>query len=300
MRNFQDGLVNKNIKIGWVGTGVMGLPMCGHLLEGGYTINVYSRTASRAQQLTQDGASWCKSPAEVAKTSDVIFTMVGTPEEVHAVYFDDDGLFSVDVAKKTLVDMSTTAPDLSIKIFEAAASMNAVAVDAPVSGGDIGARNATLSIMAGGDEAVVVKLKPLFDALGSVSYMGKAGSGQHTKMCNQLTVAGTMIGVCEALVYAEKSGLDCEQLIAAISHGAAGCWALDNLAPRIIQDDYAPGFMVDHFVKDLGIALKQAESMSLNLPGLVLANKLYEKTQSIGHGQSGTQALIMAIRHLNK
>lgn len=292
--------MDKNIKIGWVGTGVMGAPMCGHLLEGGYHINVYNRTASRAQQLTQNGASWCESPAEVANTSDVIFTMVGTPEEVDSVYFDDNGLFSVDIAKKTFVDMSTTAPDLSIKIAGAATNNNADAVDAPVSGGDIGAQNATLSIMAGGDEAVVVKLKPLFDALGSVSYMGKAGSGQHTKMCNQLTVAGTMVGVCEALVYAEKSGLDCEQLIAAIRPGAAGCWALDNLAPRIIQDDYAPGFMVDHFVKDLGIALKQAESMSLNLPGLILAKKLYEKTQSIGHGQSGTQALIMAIRHLNK
>lgn len=292
--------MDKNIKIGWVGTGVMGAPMCGHLLEGGYHINVYNRTASRAQQLTQNGASWCESPAEVANTSDVIFTMVGTPEEVHSVYFDDNGLFSVDIAKKTFVDMSTTAPDLSIKIAGAATNNNADAVDAPVSGGDIGAQNATLSIMAGGDEAVVVKLKPLFDALGSVSYMGKAGSGQHTKMCNQLTVAGTMVGVCEALVYAEKSGLDCEQLIEAIRPGAAGCWALDNLAPRIIQDDYAPGFMVDHFVKDLGIALKQAESMGLNLPGLILAKKLYEKTQSIGHGQSGTQALIMAIRHLNK
>lgn len=292
--------MDKNIKIGWVGTGVMGAPMCGHLLEGGYHINVYNRTASRAQQLTQNGASWCESPAEVANTSDVIFTMVGIPEEVHSVYFDDNGLFSVDIAKKTFVDMSTTAPDLSIKIAGAATNNNADAVDAPVSGGDIGAQNATLSIMAGGDEAVVVKLKPLFDVLGSVSYMGKAGSGQHTKMCNQLTVAGTMVGVCEALVYAEKSGLDCEQLIEAIRPGAAGCWALDNLAPRIIQDDYAPGFMVDHFVKDLGIALKQAESMGLNLPGLILAKKLYEKTQSIGHGQSGTQALIMAIRHLNK
>ena len=289
-----------NITIGWVGTGVMGIPMCEHLLEAGYELSIYSRTASRAESLISKGARWCDSPADVANTSEVIITMVGTPDEVHGIYFGVDGLLSADIIKKKLIDMSTTAPSLSIKIYEAARKMDARAVDAPVSGGDIGAKNATLSIMAGGDEDVVSGLRPLFDRLGTVRYMGKAGSGQHTKMCNQITVAGTMIGVCEALVYAEKAGLDYERMIEAIRPGAAGCWTLDNLAPRIIKDDYAPGFMVDHFVKDLGIALEQASIANLHLPGLVLAKQLYEQTQMIGFGQSGTQALIKAIRHLNE
>lgn len=289
-----------NITIGWVGTGVMGIPMCEHLLEAGYELSIYSRTASRAESLISKGARWCDSPADVANTSEVIITMVGTPDEVHGIYFGVDGLLSADIIKKKLIDMSTTAPSLSIKIYEAAKKMDARAVDAPVSGGDIGAKNATLSIMAGGDEDVVSGLRPLFDRLGAVRYMGKAGSGQHTKMCNQITVAGTMIGVCEALVYAEKAGLDYERMIEAIRPGAAGCWTLDNLAPRIIKDDYAPGFMVDHFVKDLGIALEQASIANLHLPGLVLAKQLYEQTQMIGFGQSGTQALIKAIRHLNE
>lgn len=289
-----------NITIGWVGTGVMGLPMCEHLLEAGYELSIYSRTASRAESLISKGARWCDSPADVANASEVIITMVGTPDEVHGIYFGDDGLLSADIAEKKLIDMSTTAPSLSIKIYEAAKKLDARAVDAPVSGGDIGAKNATLSIMAGGDEAVVSALRPLFDCLGTVRYMGKAGSGQHTKICNQITVAGTMIGVCEALVYAEKAGLDYERMIEAIRPGAAGCWTLDNLAPRIIKDDYAPGFMVDHFVKDLGIALEQANTANLHLPGLVLAKQLYEQTQTIGFGQSGTQALIKAIRHLNE
>jgi len=292
--------VDTDTKIGWIGTGVMGLPMCGHLLRAGYGVSVHSRTASRSQDVLAQGARWCDSPAEVAAASEVIFTMVGTPDEVHAVYFAQDGLLSTDASEKIFVDMGTTAPDLSVRISEAAHAKNARSVDAPVSGGDVGAVNAALSIMAGGDKSTVRTLQPLFDCLGSVRYMGGAGSGQHTKMCNQLTAAGSIIGVCEALVYAEHAGLDLEQLIEAIRPGAAGCWALDNLAPRIIKDDFAPGFMVDHFVKDLGIALQQAESMGLDLPGLALADRLYRQTQAIGHGKSGIHALIHAVRARGK
>lgn len=274
--------------------------MCAHLLAAGYEVCVFSRTQEKTSDLVQKGANWCDSPAEVSAGSDIIFTMVGTPDEVRAVYFSEDGVFS-DIRKGSIVvDMSTTAPSLSREIADRAQQLGVHAVDAPVSGGDIGARNAALSIMAGGEEAVINDLRPLFDCLGkSVRYMGAAGSGQHTKMCNQLVVAGTMIGVCEALLYASKSGLDGNQLVAAIQPGAAGCWTLDNLAPRIIKGDDAPGFMVDHFIKDLGIAVAEAEIMQLELPGLKLAHRLYRETQKTGHGKSGTQALIHAIRQLS-
>lgn len=290
--------MDTNTKIGWIGTGVMGSSMSGHLLSAGYDVFVYTRTKIKADDLLKQGAVWCDSAAAVAQASDVIFTMVGTPDEVESIYFGDNGIFSVDVANKSLVDMGTTSPSLTLKIHDSAENNQAFAIDAPVSGGDVGAQNASLTIMAGGDEKAIQALQPLFSCMGSVKYMGETGSGQHTKMCNQLLAAGSMIGVCEALVYAQKAGLDCERMIAAISPGAAGCWALDNLAPRIVKDDYEPGFMVDHFVKDLGIALKQSESMGLKLPGLALANQLYQKTQALGFGENGSQVLIKAIREM--
>ena len=294
-------MLNKNVKIGWTGTGVMGGPMCGHLLEAGYAISVYSRTPQKAAGLLDKGASWCESPAALAAHSDVVFSMVGTPAEVRDVYFSDNGIFSGLQAGATVIDMSTTAPSLSVEIAERAAAAGAQAIDAPVSGGDIGAREASLSIMAGGEAAAVDRVKPLFECLGkNIVHMGKSGSGQHAKLCNQLVVAGTMIGVCEALLYAERSGLDCAQLVAAIRPGAAGCWTLDNLALRIIGGDDEPGFMVEHFIKDLGIALQEAEALGLNLPGLKLAHTLYLETQRIGHGQSGTQSLIHALRALSQ
>ena len=288
-------------KIGWIGVGVMGEPMCGHLLLEGYAVSIFSRTQEKATGLLQKGAFWCASAAEVAARSDIVFTMVGSPDEVRDVYFSANGVFNGIEKGSTVVDMSTTAPSLSLEIADKAQQLGVNAVDAPVSGGDIGARDGSLSIMAGGVESVVNDMRPLFNYLGkSISYMGPAGSGQHTKLCNQLVVAGTMIGVCEALLYANKSGLDCNQLIAAIRPGAAGCWTLDNLAPRIIKGDDAPGFMVDHFIKDLGIAVKEAEALRLDLPGLKLAHNLYLETQKIGHGQSGTQALIHALATMNK
>ncbi len=285
---------------GWIGTGVMGAPMCAHLLSAGYPVNVTSRTRSKADALIRQGARWCETPAQVATQSDIVFTMVGKPDEVREVYFGEQGVFAGLRAGAIIVDMGTTPPSLTEEITQRAIAMHAHAVDAPVSGGDVGARNASLSVMAGGDQAIVDSLRPLFDCMAqTVAWMGKAGNGQHTKMANQLAVAGTMIGVCEALVYAARAGVELEQLVAVISTGAAGCWTLDNLAPRIISGDDAPGFMVDHFVKDLGIALDESEHMGLNLPGLELASRLYRELQSIGHGQSGTQALVHAIRRLS-
>ena len=289
------------LKLGWIGTGVMGTPMCGHLLAAGYPVSVSSRTRSKADGLIEQGAVWCETPARVAAQSDIVFTMVGRPEEVREVYFGEQGVFAGLQPDSIVVDMGTTPPSLTREISDRAISLSAHAVDAPVSGGDVGARNACLTVMAGGEEAIVDKLRPMFECMAkTVAWMGEAGNGQHTKMANQLAVAGTMIGVCEALVYAARAGVELEKLVAVISKGAAGCWTLDNLAPRIISGDDAPGFMVDHFVKDLGIALKESEQMGLSLPGLELANSLYQQLQAIGHGQSGTQALVHAIKRLEK
>jgi 3-hydroxyisobutyrate dehydrogenase len=275
--------------------------MCGHLLAAGYPLSVSSRTRSKADVLIEQGASWCETPAQVAAQADIVFTTVGRPDEVREVYFGEQGVFAGLQAGTVVVDMGTTPPSLTREISDRAISLSAHAVDAPVSGGDVGARNASLTVMAGGEEAIVDKLRPLFECMAkTVTWMGEAGDGQHTKMANQLAVAGTMIGVCEALVYAARAGVELEKLVAVISKGAAGCWTLDNLAPRIISGDDAPGFMVDHFVKDLGIALKESEQMGLTLPGLELASRLYGQLQAIGHGQSGTQALIHAIKQATK
>lgn len=287
--------MHKHIKLGWIGLGVMGQSMCQHLLAAGYPISVYTRTQEKAHAARDAGALWCDSPAEVVAQSDVVFTMVGLEQEVRDVYFSANGLLSGDIRDKIFIDMGTTAPSLTLEIAQYAKQHGAYSIDAPVSGGDVGARNASLSIMAGGEREIIERVRGLFEYLGSVQLMGAAGSGQHTKMCNQIAVAGTMIGVCEALLYAKHAGLDCEAMVAAIRPGAAGCWTLDNLAARIIRQDFTPGFMVDHFIKDLAIAVNEAEMMGLDLPGLALAKSLYEKTRDIGHGKSGTQALLLAL-----
>jgi len=292
----QDNFKVSMQRTGWIGTGVMGAPMCGHLLAAGYPVCVTSRTRSKADALLEQGASWCETPAETAAQADIVFTTVGRPVEVREVYFGEQGVFAGLQPGAIVVDMGTTPPSLTREISERAISLGAYALDAPVSGGDVGARNASLSVMVGGDEASVDSVRPLFECMAkTVAWMGEAGNGQHTKMANQLAVAGTMIGVCEALVYAGQAGVELKKLVAVISKGAAGCWTLDNLAPRMISGDDAPGFMVDHFVKDLGIALSECEQMGLTLPGLELASSLYKQLQAIGHGQSGTQALIHAI-----
>ena len=259
--------MQKHLKLGWIGLGVMGSAMCQHLMAAGYPMSVNTRSRDKAEKLLDAGAVWCDAPAEVAAISDVVFTMVGVEDEVKDVYFSADGLFATDISDKTFVDMGTTAPALTLELSSYAKQHDANFIDAPVSGGDVGARNARLSIMAGGDPEIVENVRPLFEYLGRMQLMGAAGSGQHTKMCNQIVVAGSMIGVCEALVYANNAGLDCEKMIAAIRQGAAGCWALDNLAPRIITRDFTPGFMIEHFIKDLGIAVRETEMMGVKLPG---------------------------------
>lgn len=283
-------------RIGWVGLGVMGSSMCGHVLRAGYPVTVFTRTRSRAEALVAAGAVWADSPWRVADHCEVVVTMVGFPADVEAVYFGDAGLISHVRPGMTLIDMTTTRPSLAVRIAEAAATRGAAAIDAPVSGGDVGARNATLSIMVGGDEAAVEAVRPLLAVMGkNIIRQGGPGAGQHAKMCNQIVIAGTMIGVCEALVYGKRAGLNLDTMLQSIRPGAAGCWTLENLAPRIIAGNFDPGFYVEHFIKDLGIALEESRRMGLSLPGLELAERLYQKAAAAGHGRKGTHALYLAI-----
>jgi len=286
--------------LGWIGTGIMGRSMCGHLLAAGHPVTVFSRTRAKAEPLLADGAAWADSPAAVARASEIVFTMVGVPADVRDVYFGDNGLISALAPGAIVVDMTTTEPSLATEIASAAAAKGARAVDAPVSGGDVGARNATLSIMVGGDADAVATVRPLFDRLGKhIVHQGGPGTGQHTKMCNQIVIAGTMIGVCESLVYGAKAGLDLETMLSSIKSGAAGCWTLENLAPRVLKRNFDPGFLVEHFIKDMGIALAEARRMHLALPGLALVQQLYVAVQAQGHGRKGTHALVLALEHLS-
>ena len=279
----------------------MGAPMCGHLLAKGFPLTVHTRTKAKAQPLMDNGATWADSPKAVVEQSDITFTMVGFPQDVREVYFGQRGVLAGTPSGSVLVDMTTTQPSLSKEIYAAANARQATAVDAPVSGGDVGARNVTLSIMVGGDKEIVDGLMPLFATLGkTITYQGQAGSGQHTKLCNQIVIAGTMIGVCESLLYGYKAGLSLETMLRSIRGGAAACWTLDNLAPRILQRDFAPGFFVDHFIKDLEMVLEESGRMGLALPGLALVHQLYCSVQAQGYGRSGTQALIVALESFCK
>jgi 3-hydroxyisobutyrate dehydrogenase len=269
------------------------------VLKKGYVTTLYNRTQEKAQPLMNEGARWAESPAEVAAQSDVVFTIVGFPDDVREVYLGENGILKEANPGTILVDMTTTEPSLAREIYEAAGAQGVHTVDAPVSGGDVGARNATLSIMVGGDREVVDFVLPLLEVMGKeIVYQGPAGSGQHTKMCNQIVVAGTMIGVCESLLYGYKAGLDLDTMLLSIRSGAARCWSLDNLAPRILQRNFDPGFFVEHFIKDMGIALKEAARMGLALPGLALVQQLYLAVKAQGHGKSGTQALFLALEHM--
>jgi 3-hydroxyisobutyrate dehydrogenase len=286
--------------IGWIGTGIMGRSMCGHLLSSGHSVTVYSRTREKAEPLVAEGATWAESPAAVTRASDIVFTMVGIPADVRQVYFGNDGVMAALERDAIAVDMTTTEPSLAIEIAAAAAVRGAHAVDAPVSGGDVGARNATLSIMVGGEADTVAAVRPLFERLGkNIVHQGGPGAGQHTKMCNQIVIAGTMIGVCESLVYGAKAGLNLETMLASIRSGAAGCWTLENLAPRVLKRNFDPGFLVEHFIKDMGIALAEARRMQLALPGLALVQQLYVAVEAQGHGRKGTHALVLALEHLS-
>jgi 3-hydroxyisobutyrate dehydrogenase len=288
------------LTLGWIGTGIMGRSMCGHLLDKGYPVTVHSRTRAKADDLVARGARWADTPADAARDADVVVTMVGFPADVRDVYFGDAGILAAARPGAVLVDMTTTEPTLAVEIADAARARGMAAVDAPVSGGDVGARNATLSIMVGGDGDAVARVRPLFDLLGkNIVHQGPAGAGQHTKMCNQIVIAGTMIGVCESLLYGTRAGLDLETMLSSISRGAAGCWTLDNLAPRVLKRNFDPGFIVEHFIKDMGIALAEARTMNLALPGLALVYQLYVAVQAQGHGRLGTHALMLALEQLN-
>lgn len=286
--------------VGWIGTGVMGRWMCQHILPLASQVLVHNRSKQKAEPLLSAGAIFTESPEEIAKKADIIFTIVGLPSDVEEVYFGEKGLLRHAEKGTIFVDMTTTKPSLAIRIQHAAKEKGCDSIDAPVSGGDIGAREGRLSIMAGGNEETFQRILPFFENMGkSYILQGPPGAGQHTKMCNQIVIAGTMIGVTEALLYARKAGLDGKTLVDTISKGAAGCWTLDNLAPRVLQDDFKPGFMIDHFVKDMGIALEESRSMGLSLPGLALVQQLYIALQGTGDGTKGTQALIKALDRLN-
>ncbi|SHE96848.1 3-hydroxyisobutyrate dehydrogenase [Desulfacinum infernum DSM 9756] len=286
-------------RIGWIGTGVMGAAMCAHLLKAGYSVAVHNRTREKAVPLLEQGARWVESPAEAAREAHVVLSMVGFPEDVWEVYLGKEGVLQTAREGTVVVDMTTTEPHLAQEIHKYAKTKGVYAVDAPVSGGDVGAREGTLSIMIGGDPEAVDVVLPLFRILGkNIVYQGPAGAGQHTKMCNQIVIAGTMIGVCESLLYGARAGLDLETMLQSISRGAAACWTLDNLAPRILKKNFDPGFFVEHFIKDMGIALKEAERMGLCLPGLALVHQLYLAVKAQGHGKKGTHALMLALEQL--
>ena len=279
--------------IGFIGTGVMGKSMASHLLAAGYSVRVYNRTQGKTNDLIDKGAVWCGSPKLVASESDVVITMVGFPKDVQSVYLGPEGLIENSRPGTLLIDMTTSSPILAGEIEKEAMIKGLYALDAPVSGGDIGAREARLSIMVGGEKEAVAQAMPIFKVMGKqISHMGKAGMGQHTKMSNQIAIASNMMGVCEALWYAERCGLDVKSVLEAISAGAAGSASLANLGPRILRQDYAPGFYIKHFIKDMKIALDSAEEMKIDLPGLKLSLKLYEELAEKGHENEGTQGLI--------
>ncbi|MFP3722995.1 NAD(P)-dependent oxidoreductase [Niallia circulans] len=285
-------LAKETTIIGFIGIGVMGKSMASHLLHAGYPVMVYNRTKAKADELVAAGAEWADSPHEIALKANVIITIIGYPKDVEEIYLGELGLINNAKENTYLIDMTTSTPSLAKKIYEEAKKKNIYAVDAPVSGGDVGAREGKLSIMVGGEEAVFQQLLPLFEILGTnIVYQGPAGSGQHTKMCNQIAIASTMIGVSEAIVYAQKAGLDPEKVLQSISSGAAGSFSLSNLAPRMIKGDFEPGFYIKHFIKDMRIALKEAEEMQMETPGLSLAETLYSRLSAKGEDESGTQAL---------
>jgi 3-hydroxyisobutyrate dehydrogenase len=287
-------------RIGWIGLGVMGAPMAGHLLDAGFALTVHTRSPEKAAPLRRRGAAWADTPRAVARASDVVFTLVGFPQDVRDVVLGEEGALAGCAPDSILVDMTTSEPSLAVEIARVARARGVHAVDAPVSGGDVGAREARLSIMIGGEADVVQRLQPCWERMGrTIVHQGGPGAGQHAKMVNQTLIASNMVGVCEALLYAQRAGLDLETVLESVASGAAGSWSLSNLGPRILANDFAPGFFVENFVKDMGIALNEAERMGLALPGLALARQLYVALRAQGHGRSGTQALAVALATLS-
>jgi 3-hydroxyisobutyrate dehydrogenase len=293
-------IVPGETRIGWIGTGVMGSSMCGHLIGAGFAATVFNRTNARAQSLLDRGARWAETPRQVAENSDVVFTIVGFPADVRSVILGADGALAGSKSGTILVDMTTSEPSLAVEIAEAAKKVGVHSVDAPVSGGDVGAKEARLSIMIGGDKEVVDAMAPCWQAMGkTIVHQGGAGAGQHTKMVNQILIATNMIGVCEALLYGYRAGLDLNVVMQSVGPGAAGSWSLANLGPRIINGNFAPGFLVEHFIKDMGIALSESKRMGLAMPGLALAHQLYVALSSQGHSRDGTHALELALASMS-
>ena len=287
-------------RLGWIGTGVMGRSMCGRLLEAGYQLALHNRTRAKAEPLLAQGAVWKEHPRAVAEVADVVFTIVGYPDDVSQVLLGEQGVLAGCSAGDVIVDMTTSRPSLAVEIADAAGSQQVQALDAPVSGGDVGARQGTLSIMVGGDRATFEALRPCWDCLGkTVVLQGGPGAGQHTKMVNQTLIASGMIGVCEALLYGFRAGLDLSTVLESVASGAAGSWSLSNLGPRIIAGNFDPGFFVEHFIKDMGIILDESKRMNLALPGLALAHQLYLALAAQGHARSGTHALQLALASLS-
>lgn len=287
-------------RIGWIGTGVMGRWMCEHAIKAGFTATVSTRTKEKAQPLLDLGTGYAATPKDVASKSDVVFAIVGFPKDVREVFLGSDGALAGAKPGTVLVDMTTSEPSLAKEIFDAAKAKGVHSLDAPVSGGDVGAKNAALSIMIGGEKEVVDAVTPIFQAMGkTIVHQGPAGSGQHTKMVNQILIASNMIAVCEGLLYGYKAGLDLETVFKSVSVGAAGSKALEVLGPRMLARNFEPGFYVEHFIKDMGIALAEAEKMNLCLPGLALAKQLYESVRAIGFGRKGTHALLMALERMS-
>lgn len=293
-------IVPGKTRIGWIGTGVMGSSMCGHLIDKGFAATVFTRSQEKARKLMDKGAAWAASPRAVAENSDVVFAIVGFPKDVREVFLGPDGAMAGSKPGNILVDMTTSEPSLAVEIAAAAKAKGVYAVDAPVSGGDIGAREARLSIMIGGEKEVVDALLPCWEAMGkTIVHQGPAGAGQHAKMVNQILISTMMIGVCEALLYGHKSGLDLETVMKSVSTGAAGSWSLSNLGPRIMANNFDPGFFVEHFVKDMGIALAESRRMGLSMPGLALAEQLYQSVKAKGWGKNGTHALMLALAEMS-
>lgn len=279
--------------IGMIGIGVMGKSMAQHILDAGYEVVIYTRTKEKATSLIENGAHWKDNVADVAKVAQIIITMIGTPKDVEEVYLGDNGILAHAKAGTTLIDMTTSKPRLAIDIYEQAKSKGIESLDAPVSGGDVGAQNAALAIMVGGDKSVFDHMLPILQIMGNnIVLQGKAGAGQHTKMVNQISIAPAMIGLCEALIYAKKAGLDPTTVLTSISTGAAGSWSLDNYAPRMIQGDFAPGFAIKHYIKDMKIALESAQEMGMDTPGLSLALEMYEKLATMGEEERGIHGLL--------
>jgi 3-hydroxyisobutyrate dehydrogenase len=289
--------LSQNATIGWIGTGIMGSSMAGHLLRAGYRLRVHTRTRAKAQPLLDAGATWAASPAEAAAGADVVCSNVGLPAEVEEVYFGPSGALRSMAANQILIDFGTSPPSFAKRVAAAASARGAAAIDAPVSGGDIGARNATLSIMVGGDEAAVARAMPLFQRLGkSVVRQGEAGAGQRTKIVNQILVAANTLGMCEALHFASRSGLDLQRVLDAVGGGAAASWSIQVLAPRVLKGDFDPGFIVEHLVKDLRIARDDAKELGEFLPLVDLCLARYEALVEAGHGRKGTQGVYLLYR----